>query len=71
MYFLHQAGSDEGYASSRSAHQTPEDDLGDVWESVLHGPPLTSRRTWQTLDHIPTTKEKLFLTESGPESSHK
>ncbi|XP_071534199.1 gamma-tubulin complex component 6 isoform X3 [Panulirus ornatus] len=64
-------GSDEGYASSRAAClQTPEEDIGDIWEAVLQGPPLTSRRTWETLDHIPLTKEKLYLTESGPESSH-
>ncbi|XP_042215461.1 gamma-tubulin complex component 6-like isoform X2 [Homarus americanus] len=64
-------GSDEGYASSRAANlQTPEDDIGDVWETVLQGPPLTSRRTWETLDHVPLNKEKLFITEAGPESSH-
>nr|XP_045604583.1 gamma-tubulin complex component 6-like isoform X2 [Procambarus clarkii] len=64
-------GSDEGYASSRAANiQTPEDDVEDVWEAVLQGPPLTSRRTWETLDHVPLNKEKLFLSEAGPESSH-
>lgn len=63
--------SDEGYASSRAANlQTPEDDMEDVWEAVLKGPPLTSRRTWETLDHVPLSKEKLFLSEAGPDSSH-
>nr|XP_027224775.1 gamma-tubulin complex component 6-like [Penaeus vannamei] len=65
-------GSDEGYASSRaSSRHCPEEEKGDIWEAVLEGPPLTSRRTWENLGHPATTKEKLFLTETGTETSHR
>ncbi|XP_037788824.1 LOW QUALITY PROTEIN: gamma-tubulin complex component 6-like [Penaeus monodon] len=65
-------GSDEGYASSRaSSRHCPEEEKGDIWEAVLEGPPLTSRRTWENLGHPATTKEKLYLTETGTETSHR
>ncbi|XP_042892741.1 uncharacterized protein LOC122266881, partial [Penaeus japonicus] len=65
-------GSDEGYASSRaSSRHCPEEEKSDIWEAVLEGPPLTSRRTWENLGHPATTKEKLFLTETGTETSHR
>ncbi|KAK4323217.1 hypothetical protein Pmani_006068 [Petrolisthes manimaculis] len=61
--------SDEGYASSRSGRPySPE--VEDVWEEVMGGPPLSSRRTWETLGQIPSTIEKPFLSESGMEASH-
>lgn len=69
-FYCLQVASDEGYASSRSGRPySPEEE--DVWEEVVGGPPLPSRRTWEALSHIPSTSEKPFLSESGMETSHK
>ena len=66
-----QAGGDEGYASSNSAASHSPADDEDPWEAVLAALPLTNRRTWATLGHIPNTKEKPFISEAGPKTSHK
>lgn len=64
------AGGDEGYASSNSAASHSPGDEEDPWEAVLAALPLTKRRTWDTLGHIPESKEKPFISEAGAETSH-
>ncbi|XP_063885450.1 gamma-tubulin complex component 6-like isoform X3 [Scylla paramamosain] len=64
------AGGDEGYASSNSAASHSPGDEKDPWEAVLAALPLTNRRTWANLGHIPETKEKPFISEAGAETSH-
>ncbi|MPC29295.1 Gamma-tubulin complex component 6 [Portunus trituberculatus] len=64
------AGGDEGYASSNSAASDSPGDEEDPWEAVLAALPLTNRRTWATLGHIPETKEKPFISEAGEKTSH-
>ena len=66
-----QAGGDEGYASSTSAASHSPGDEDDPWEAVLAALPLTNRRSWATLGHIPETKEKPFISEAGTQTGHK
>lgn len=64
------AASDEGYDTRPSSRQVPEEEEEDAWERVLQGPPVTQRRTWANVGHLPVSKEKPYLSEVGPNSAH-
>lgn len=63
-------GSDEGFESSNSAAIHSSEEEEDPWEAVLAALPLTNRRSWATLGHIPEAKEKPFISEAGAETAH-